>query len=119
MAGGDDGAKGGRDAEGAAEQAAAIAKIRRVGCATRGGDASEFAGKHSVEDAGAGEGVGEAKRVTGAVDILVGELAKPLGKDEGAGDEPIHGASEGAQALGERGAAIEESAGVKAEGSAR
>src|SRR5664279_3623471 len=117
MARGDDGAKGGRDAEGAAEQAAAIAKIRRVGRATRGGDAGEFAGKHGVEDAGAGEGVDEAKRVAGAVVKLVGRLAEPFGKDEGAGDEPIHGASEWAQALGERGAAPDEIAGVKAEGS--
>src|ERR1035441_2456936 len=48
---------------------------------------------------------------------LVGRLAEPLEKAGGAGDEPIHGASEGAQALGERGAAPEEIAGVKAEGS--
>ena len=64
MAGGEDGAKGGRDAEGAAEQAAAIAKIGRGGCVTRGGDAGKFAGQHGVENAGACEGVGEAKRVT-------------------------------------------------------
>src|ERR1035437_7919162 len=117
MAGGDDGAEYGRDEEGAAEQAAAIAKIWGGGRATRGGDAGEFAGKHGVEDAGAGEGVDEAKRVAGAVANLVGRLAEPFGKDEGAGDEPTHGAREGAQALGERGAAPEEIAGVKAEGS--
>ena len=103
VAGGDDGAEDGRDEEGAAEQAAAIAKIGRGGRATRGGDAGKFAGKHGVEDAGACEGVGEPKRVTSTVDILVGRLAEPLGKYEGAGDEPIHGARERAQSLRERG----------------
>jgi hypothetical protein len=43
--------------------------------------------------------------------------AEPFEKDEGAGDEPVHSASEGAQALGERGEAPEEIAGVNAEGS--
>src|ERR1039457_3803920 len=83
----------------------------------RGGDAGEFAGRHGVEDAGAGEGVDEAKRVAGAVVKLVGRVAERFGKDEGAGDEPIHGASEWAQALGERGAAPEEIAGMKTQGS--
>ena len=91
----------------------AFAETRR----SRGGDTGEFAGEHGVQDAGAGEGVDEAKRVAGAVDGLVGGLPEPLGKDEGAGDKPIHGAGEGAQALGARGVALEEIAGMKTEGS--
>jgi hypothetical protein len=60
VAGSDDGTENRRDQEWASKQAAAIAKIFLGRCASRGGESSEFAGTHGVEDAGAGKRVDKA-----------------------------------------------------------